>query len=118
MTHATVKLAVIALPFGLLILAVAWLLRCRHRRELLSADAGGAMGLRCAACGRTRPHPWSGEPARHHRVQPATATGIEREARRQAAEAAEISTALAAIERAERRDRARLRVVSRYGGNS
>lgn len=53
--------------------------------------------LYCPDCGRTRPHPWSGEPARFHRTQKAnyskssnsSPTGIERvraeaEQRRQA----------------------------------
>jgi len=62
--------------------------RCRHKTELLSADAGGTMGLKCASCGRTRPHPW-GNAKRQLAASRRELTGIERELRERAEQSRE-----------------------------
>lgn len=74
---------------------------CRHQHEI----AGVGSTLVCMGCGHVRPHPWAGEPQRHHRVldaKPMPLTGIEREATRDAEETEQVTALIQQMERRER----------------
>lgn len=107
------KAAIALVPGGLLILAVIHASKCRHRY--------GWASTRCTKCGHgERPHSWSGEPVRHRRTQEGgdlyRETGIEREARAQAAQDAEVAATITAMERREKFELVKQRVTSRFGG--
>lgn len=94
----------LALGLGGLCAAICcWALsRCRHRHLILRRnERDGRMGLECQRCGQWFLHPgWS------RRVEERRLT------------ARTVADGLASIERAERRERAKLAVLKRFGGRN
>lgn len=79
-------LPIMAVPFGSLLVLAIWLMRCRHRHEMLDRDEMGMPVLRCVRCLQRRPHPLAGLKPAYRRTQdaggvevPRPMTGIERE---------------------------------------
>lgn len=70
---------------------------CLHRRLIQRRACTGRAGYECLRCGAWRPNPWyDGDPVPVRRVRPDEDVIVQ-------------------LERAERRERAKLAVVRRYG---